>query len=89
MACWAAMRANWVKRSIFLASRLPKTLSMSRFFTSPASFTRMSEQSYRVMGPMPHLPSLTACQLSATLFPMGFTVPMPVITTLRFSIVTS
>ena len=38
------------------------------------------------MGPIPQVPAFTAAQLSATEFPTGFTVPMPVITTLRLSI---
>ena len=37
----AAMRAIWVKRSIFLHSRLPSSPSASRFLTSPASLTFM------------------------------------------------
>ena len=41
----AAARESWVKRSIFLVSRFPSRASRSRFFTSPASFTFISEAS--------------------------------------------
>ena len=82
----AAIRASWVKRSIFLASRLPSKASMSSPFTSPASLHLKSVVSNWVMGPMPHWPAFAAAQLSAAVLPSGFTVPRPVITTLRFSI---
>ena len=38
-----------------------------------------------VMGAMPHTPSRTACQLSGQVRPKGVTAPIPVMTTLRRS----
>ena len=61
----------------------------SQSFTSAARCTFWAALSYWVMGPMPHTPCRTACQAWGKLFPTGLTVPMPVISTLRFSIVFS
>ena len=82
----AAATAIWVKRAIFLASRRSMTVSGSKFLTSPASLTLKLVVSKRVMGPMPQTPARALAQVSAAFRPMGFTVPMPVTTTLRFSI---
>ena len=86
MASAAAASASRVKRAILRASFLSTTVSGSKFFTSPASLHFKSVVSNWVMGPMPHRPAFAAAQLSAAVLPSGFTVPRPVITTLRFSI---
>ena len=86
IASAAAPSASRVKRAILRASFLSTTVSGSKPLTSPASLHLNSLASNWVMGPMPHLPARAAAQLSAVLFPRGFTVPRPVMTTLRFSI---
>jgi len=53
----------------------------SKPFTSPAIFVASPAGSNCVMGPMPERPAQRAAQVSSTVLPTGFTVPMPVMTT--------
>jgi len=64
-------------RSSFLCTKR----SGSKFFSSPAIFVLWWTASNFVMRPMPERPAHRASQVSSTLLPTGFTVPMPVMTT--------
>ena len=85
MASFAAARASWVKRSIRRASFLSIKFSGAKSLTSPARLAFIPVVSNRVMGAMPHRPSFTPAQVSATFSPRGVRAPMPVITTRLFS----
>ena len=55
----------------------------SKPFTSPAIWLARRDGSKRVMRVMPDLPASAFSQASATVLPIGLTMPSPVTTTLR------
>jgi len=73
--------ANWVKRSILRASRVPNKATGSKPLTSAANLVLCALASKWVMGAAPDFPANSASQVSFTLFPTGLTQPKPVITT--------
>ena len=77
-----AQSANWVKRSILLLSFLSMYSPGSKSFTAPTIFTGKSDASNWSIKLRPFFPAFMFSQNSSTLLPRGFTVPMPVITTL-------
>ena len=86
-AILAAATANCTFRSIWRTAFLsPTYFTGSKSFTSPAMRTGKSAASNSVMGPMPDFPAISAFQNSSVPMPTGETTPMPVITTLLFSL---
>src|SRR5512134_1756781 len=80
-ASLAAATPSCSKRSRRLASFESMYLSGSNPFTSAAKCTFKGDESNNVIGPTPETPSIAFFQLSCTVNPSGFTVPIPVITT--------
>ena len=86
-AILAAATANCTFRSMWRTAFLsPTYFTASKFFTSPAMRTGNPSVSNSVIGPMPDLPAISAFQNSSVPMPTGETTPIPVITTLLFSI---
>src|SRR6266850_2059318 len=74
---------RWMKRSMRRASFGDRYAATSKFFTSPAIWLESGLASKCVMRPMPDLPARTLDQASATVLPIGQTIPNPVTTTRR------
>src|SRR3972149_10943222 len=72
-----------MKTSIFLTSFFSTYRTGSNPFPSPAMRQEKPEASKCVTGPMPHLPSSRAFQVSRVPIPTADTRPTPVITTRR------
>src|SRR5882672_980929 len=72
-----------MKRSMRRASFGDRYAATSKFFTSPAIWLESGLASKCVMRPMPDLAARTLDQASATVLPIGQTIPKPVTTTRR------
>src|SRR5437667_5682650 len=74
---------RWMKRSMRRASFGGRYAATSKFLTSPAIWLESKPGSKWVMRPMPDLAARTLDQASATVLPIGQTIPNPVTTTRR------
>src|SRR5258708_27550551 len=74
---------RWMKRSMRRASFGDRYAATSKFFTSPAIRLESKPASKWVMRPTPDLAARTLDQASATVLPIGQTIPNPVMTTRR------
>src|SRR5437867_931973 len=81
----AAARANGNTRDTCLRSRFSTQASSSKSRTSPAICTEISDGSKREIRRTPLRPCKTPSVKAAFPTPLGLTVPMPVITTRRFT----
>ena len=81
----AAASASGNTRDTCLRSRFSTHASSSKSGTSPAICTGISEGSKRVMRRIPLFPFKIASENAAFPTPFGLTVPIPVITTRRFT----
>ena len=81
----AAAMAYWMKGSIFLTSFFSTQSKGSKPLSSAAIFVENWAVSNLVIRPTPVLPCMSESQVGSVPMPTGVTKPIPVTTTLRFT----